>query len=195
MNVVHLRRNGSSREPMSDEAIALACASGDPAAIAELFDRHERTVSRFVYRLLPLDHEVQDIVQATFVEVLRGISRFDGRSKVSTWLLGIAANIVRHHLRARGRRRRFEHCLSLVIGAESESRLPERVQARRTLALAYDALHKLDVDKQVAFVMCEIEGVSAKDAALALGVTETAVWKRVSDARRTLKQALPREAP
>jgi len=192
-NVVPLRTVSSKRASMSDEAIALACAHGDAAAIAELFDRHERTVSRFVYRMIAADDEVQDIVQATFVQVLQGISTFDGRSMVSTWLLGIAANLVRHHLRSKVRRRRFEQCLSVIVGSRGESAVTELVHARRTLALAHLALQKLDADKQIAFVMCEIEGLTAKDAALALGVTETVIWKRVSDARKALRQSLPKE--
>ena len=94
--VVPLRRTSASRESMSDESLARDCVGGDPAAIAALFDRHGRTVSRFVFRMIHDENEVEDIVQATFVEVLRGYATFDGRSMVSTWLLGIAANVVRH---------------------------------------------------------------------------------------------------
>ncbi len=194
-NVVPLRRANAVHEPMTDEALARACADGDAEAIATLFDRHGRSVSRFVYRMVSSDDEVEDIVQATFVEVIRGHSTFDGRSLVSTWLLGIAANIVRHHVRAKIRRRRFESCLALVLGDRRESSISERVDARRTLALAEKVLDQLDVDKQLAFVMCELEGLTAKDAARALGVSEAAVWKRVSDARKALRQVLPREAP
>ena len=193
--VVPLRRTSASRESMSDESLARDCIGGDPAAIAALFDRHGRTVSRFVFRMIHDENEVEDIVQATFVEVLRGYATFDGRSMVSTWLLGIAANVVRHQVRSKVRRRRFERCFSLFAEASHTSSVPERVEARRNLALTHAALTRLDIDKQLAFAMCEIEGLSAKDAALALGVTETVIWKRVSDARKALRQALPKEAP
>jgi len=142
------------------------------------------------------DDEVEDIVQATFVVVLRGRSTFDARSLVSTWLLGIACNIVRHHVRSKMRRRRFETCLSLLMShKQEESNVAERAHARRTLALAHSALSRLDIDKQLAFVMCELEGLSARQAAQSLGVTEAIVWKRVSDARKALREALPRETP
>jgi len=190
--VVPLRR---PREPMSDEALAGACASGDPAAIAALFHRHGRTVSRFVYQMVRRDDDVEDIVQATFVEVLRGHASFDGRSLVSTWLLGIAANVVRHYVRSKIRRRRFETCLALVAGERRESALSERVHARRTLVLADKVLSQLDIDKQLAFALCELEGLSARDAAAALGATEAAIWKRVSEVRKALRQALSEEAP
>ena len=190
--VVPLRR---PREPMSDEALAGACASGDPAAIAALFHRHGRTVSRFVYQMVHSDDDVEDIVQATFVEVLRGHASFDGRSLVSTWLLGIAANVVRHYVRSKIRRRRFETCLALYAAERRESALSERVHARRTLVLADKVLSQLDIDKQLAFALCELEGLSARDAAAALGATEAAIWKRVSEVRKALRQALSEEAP
>lgn len=190
-NVVRLRR---PCEAMSDEALALACTSGDPSAIAALFDRHGRTVSRFVCRMVRDDDEVEDIVQATFLEVLRGQASFDRRSLVSTWLLGIAANVVRHHLRSKIRRRRFETCLELIAGNRRESTPSECADARKTLVLANRVLNRLDVDKQLAFVMCEVEGLSAREAAVALGVTEAAVWKRVSETRKALRRALSEEA-
>ena len=175
----------------SDDAIACACAQGDSSAIAELFDRYERTLARFVCRHVPSEADVEDIVQATFVNVVRGISRFDGRSLVSTWLLGIAANVIKHHLRSKVRRQRFERCLSLIAGEGREARVAERIEAKRTLLIAHRALQKLDSDKQRAFVLCEIEGLSAREVAQTLGATETTVWKRVSDTRKLLKRAIP----
>src|SRR5664280_335030 len=108
--VSQLPESTPNAKPLSDDAIACACAQGDSTAIAELFDRYERTLARYVCRHVPSEADVEDIVQATFVNVVRGISRFDGRSLVSTWLLGIATNVIKHHLRSKVRRQRFERC-------------------------------------------------------------------------------------
>lgn len=190
-DVIRMPESTPKVEPLSDDAIASACAQGDSSAIAELFDRYERALARFVCRQVPSEADVEDIVQATFVNVVRGISRFDGRSLVSTWLLGIAANVIKHHLRSKARRQRFERCLSLVVGEGREARVAERIEAKRSLMMAHRALQKLDSDKQRAFVLCEIEGLSAREVAQTLGATETTVWKRVSDTRKILKRAMP----
>jgi len=174
-------------------AVASAYAIGDTPAIAELFDRHAATVTRFVCRHVQSRADVEDIVQATFVKVVRGISSFDGRSMVSTWLLGIAANVIKHHQRSRARRQRFESLLALGQGEGRETRVTERIEARRSLAAANDALQRLDLEKRQAFVMCELEGLSAREAAMTLGATETTVWKRVSDTRKILRRAMPTE--
>lgn len=170
-----------------------AVTFGDSTAVAALFDCHERTVTRFVCRRVPSEMDAEDIVQATFMHVLKGYSRFDGRSTVSTWLLGIAANVIKHHRRSRLRRQRFERHLACQLDGP-ETRIAERVEAKQSLALAYDALQKLDDEKRQAFVMCELQGLSAREAARTLGATETTVWKRVSDTRKILRRALPGES-
>ena len=177
-------------DSQSEAAIATARGVGE---IAELFDRHAATVTRFVSRHVASEADVEDIVQATFVKVLRGISNFDGRSMVSTWLLGIAANIIKHHRRSKARRQRFERFLALAQGPGREARVTERIEARRSLGAINDALQRLDIEKRHAFVLCEFEGLSAREAAATLGASETTVWKRVSDTRKILRRAIPTE--
>jgi RNA polymerase sigma-70 factor, ECF subfamily len=178
---------------MSDFCPTFAISQGstaDTREFADLLSHHERTVARFVYRQVSCLTDVEDIVQATFVRAIRGYSRFDGRSAVSTWLLGIAANVIRHYVRSKIRRQRLERHLQFALAEEPDTRLPERIEAKRSLAVANDALKRLDVDKRRAFVLCEIEGLSAREAARALGATETTVWKRVSDTRKILRRAV-----
>ncbi len=191
--LTHGQQLSYSYDSEADAALASACAVRDAPAIAELFDRHAATVTRFVCRHVQSRADVEDIVQATFVQVVRGISSFDGRSMASTWLLGIAANIIKHHRRSKARRQRFESFLALAQGEVRETRVTERIEARRSLAAANDALQRLDLEKRLAFVMCEIEGLSAREAAVTLGATETTVWKRVSDTRKILRRAMPTE--
>jgi len=162
----------------------------DGRAFADWFSRHERTLTRFIYRQVPCTMDVEDILQATFVRAIRGYSKFDGRSAVATWLMGIAANVVRHHVRSKVRRQRLEHHLQMAFGGGRETHLTEHIQAKRSLAAANDALQKLDSDKRQAFVLCELEGLTAREAARTLGATETTVWKRVSDTRKILRRVL-----
>lgn len=170
------------------------CSTADSRAFAELFDHHEQTLFRFVCRHVPCTTDAEDIVQATFVRAIRGYSRFDGRSTILTWLLGIAANVVRHHVRSKARRYRLERHLELALQNVSGARLAETIEAKHSLAAANDALRKLDAEKRRAFVLCEIEGLSAREAAETLGATETTVWKRVSDTRKILRRAMLEQA-
>ena len=104
--LVPLRRISGDITEMSDEALLAACGTGDAPALGALFDRFHQAVYRFASRLAVTDDLARDdLVQATFLEVQRAAPSFRGTSSVKTWILGIAANIARHTLRAERRRR------------------------------------------------------------------------------------------
>ena len=79
-------------EALSDEALVANCAD-DNGALEELFRRHGDRVHRVLARLSHVErHDLEDLVQATFVVVKRSTARFDARSAVATWIVGIALN-------------------------------------------------------------------------------------------------------
>jgi RNA polymerase sigma-70 factor (ECF subfamily) len=176
--------------PWSDEAVAHACVSGDPGAVAELFDRFHARVTRFLSRAVGDSADVEDLLQATFLEVARGKSRFDARSSVSTWLLGIATNIARHHRRSTARRRTLLAAVASTRGDDATSSHGSAVMARAALRRVQQVLDALPLEQRLAFVLCEVEGLDAAEAAALLCCNTTAVWKRVSEARKAVRAAL-----
>ncbi|MEO0322678.1 MAG: RNA polymerase sigma factor [Myxococcota bacterium] len=189
MSQVLPMRTRSTRSPklaaLSDEGLARACAAGDPAAIGALFDRFQPRVTRYLRRLVHED-AVEDAVQAVFIEVARGKAVYDGRASVNTWLFAIATNVARHERRSFARRRRLGAALrSLPPRGSTE---PQRLDARDLLEHANLALRALSAPLREAFVLCELEGLSAAEAAQALETSEAAIWKRVSKARKAIRQ-------
>jgi RNA polymerase sigma factor (sigma-70 family) len=185
-----IRRLGSnaSDPPLSDEALARACAGGDAAAIAALFDRFGRPIARYLRRLLGAETDVDDLLQATFVEIARGSAVYDSeRGNVLVWLFSIATNLARHHRRSVARRHRLLAAVAHA-GPSHGIAVGEQVQARRDLEAAGQALAALADEQREAFVLCELEGLSARAAAQVLGANESLVWKRVSDARRRIRE-------
>ena len=65
-----------------------------PAAQRELFLRTRAAVHRTLFRILGSNHEVEDLLQETYLMVFRSIHRFEGRSSPSTWCCGIAVHVV-----------------------------------------------------------------------------------------------------
>jgi len=193
--VVRIRKAADRDAAWSDEAVAHACVSGDPAAVAELFDRFHGRVTRYLTRAIGDGPDVDDVLQATFLEIARGNSRFDGRSAVCTWLLGIATNAARHHVRSASRRRGLLEAVTHATTGSSAPGTAETVDARLALRRAQQVLDALSSDQRMAFVLCELEGMRAEEAARMLGTTESAVWKRVSDARKAMRHALGEGAP
>ena len=194
--VVKIRDASERSETWSDEAVAVACSTGDGAAVAELFDRYQEPVARFLSRMIGPSEDVEDLTQATFLEIARGAARFEGRSAVRTWIFGIAANVARHHLRSLARRGRLSRAIAFFSSDQATTTRGTSVVAetRQTLRRISQAMEKLPVEQREAFVMCELEGLSAREAAQALGASEAVVWKRVSRARKALRKVASEEA-
>ena len=179
-----------AREVSSDAALLERGARGDAAALGDLFDRHQRGIYNFLGRLLGADSsELDDAVQQTFLEACRSASRFRGQATVTTWLFGIAANVARHHVRSKLRRRSLASALEQAhVGTP---RPPDVEAERRQLVdRMTDAIAALPYDLRVAFVLCDLEEVRGADAARALGVPEGTLWRRLHEARKTLQRQM-----
>lgn len=181
-----LKSSYKAFEALDDEALALACGEGDLDALGELFERYCQPLSRFVHRLVSKRADVEDLVQTTFVDVAAGRATYDPtRGKVITWLMAIATNKVRNHRRAGFRQQHFFHMLESILFSSHASGGEEPSDR---LSRAKSALQRLSPVLREAFVVCELEGLSAKEAALVLGASERAIWKRVSNARKQLRK-------
>lgn len=184
--VISIRYDHDVSERLSDEAVALACASADPAAVTELFRRYHEAVTRYLSRLIRDPVDVEDLLQATFLEIARGKAQYSARSKVQTWLFGVATNVARIYWRSAKQRKRLERELTLVQEHSITESALSALESHATLERAKSVLELLPVGQREAFVLCEIEGLTAREAAETLKVSEAAVWKRVSLARQTI---------
>lgn len=165
---------------------------GEPAAVAEVYDRHQATVHAFARRLIGDAAAAQDLVHETFVSLPSAIRRFEGGSSLRTFLLSIAVNHARHHLRAASRRRqameRFAHETDAPPPSGPEQHAM-RVDLARELSRALDLL---PLDQRVAFVLCEVEERTSKEAAHIVGAPEATVRTRLFHAKKKLRDELER---
>lgn len=187
--IVQLRAEARVEE-LTDEGLVAACATGDRAARALLFERHVDSVHRFIARMRGSDADsVDDLVQATFVAAFDAAERYRG-AQVKSWLYGIAANLVRGYARREIRRK---HALSVVAEiTETQGVLHETDVA--LVARLPGAIAELPHDLRAALVLIDLEGERGIDAAAALGVPEGTLWRRVFNARKALRVALGGEA-
>jgi RNA polymerase sigma-70 factor (ECF subfamily) len=175
---------------LSDEALLAACATGDAVALADLFSRHADALYGFLSRLRGADaSDLDDLLQWTFLEAMGSIRKFRGRASVRTWLFGIAANVVRHHVRSEARRRVFLDNMSWVPEPRTETPAEaiERRQLRRRLTVA---LAQLSDDLRIPFVMCDVEGLPGTEVARVLDLREGTLWRRLHEARTRLRRSL-----
>jgi RNA polymerase sigma-70 factor (ECF subfamily) len=185
-NILPFRR--VEQRKVSDEALVRACASGDGQALEELFHRHVAQVHRVLARLGHIDREdLEDVVQTTFIEVYRAAKRFNGRSAVSTWILGIAMNVARHHVRGEARRRSAMSAVARLTPAARDRGADEWASHRQSLARLQVGFDALSFEYQTVFLLCDIEGLKGTEVARALKVPEGTVWRRLHEARQRLR--------
>jgi RNA polymerase sigma-70 factor (ECF subfamily) len=173
----------------AEDDLVARLRAGQMTALGEAYDAHQLHVRAFAQRMLGDLGAAEDLVQETFLALPGAIGRFRGDATLRTFLLAIAVNHARHHIRAAARRRataaRFgQEPISTQSGPAEEV---ARAQLATTLLQALDAL---PVDQRVAIVLCEIEERTSVEAAKILGVPEATVRTRVFHARRKLAAAL-----
>jgi RNA polymerase sigma-70 factor (ECF subfamily) len=166
---------------------------GDVAAVGELYDAHHATVRAFARRLVGEVAAAEDLVHDVFCALPSAIRNFRGDSSLRTFLIAVAVNHARHHVRSAVRRRvALEKLQREPVGHEED---PERDTFRRELAeLLTRALDTLPIEQRVAFVLCEVEERTSREASAIVGVPEATLRTRLFHAKRKLRQALGTEA-
>ncbi len=194
--IIPLRRLDERRAAMaeiSDDALLAACGIGDSAALGALFDRHHLAVYRLVSRLLRSDpSDIDDLVQTTFLEVWRSARRYSGHGSVKSFLFGISANTVRHHVRSAQRRRNAIADWQPPMTHDAPDDVLARTRQVNLLAIALD---ELPHDLRVAYVLCDLEELPGVEAARVLGIRAGTLWRRLHDARRALRVAIEEGSP
>ncbi len=174
----------------SDEELVAAVAAGHLEALGQLFDRFEPMIRRYVQRLGVSAADVDDLVQATFLEVLRAAPRFDVSLSAKSWLFGMATIMVRRHRRSFAR-----HAARIFAWAHHghETEQPsshDELDRSAEKRLFREALEKLSPKKREVFTLVVLEGLPGEDVARALGVPVNTVWTRLHHARRELRELL-----
>lgn len=161
---------------------------GDGQAFGHLFDRHRARVYRHACRLTDTRHDAEDVVASAFLELWRrrdAVRLVDGSAL--PWLLVTTTNLSRNVARGTRRYRGLLERLPRALDAPDTAEL-----ALGTHALGADARLRLglrslkQVDAQL-FALVALEGYSVGDAAIALGLSESAARTRLHRARARLR--------
>jgi RNA polymerase sigma-70 factor (ECF subfamily) len=175
--------------------------AGDPAAYRQLVELNSANVYSVALKLLGDEQEAEDVLQETFMSAFESISRFEGRSKLSTWLYRIAYNASLMRLRKRGQMTTFS--LDRPVSTEDMVEEPVSRQLVDWSAVPDDQLltaeARQEMDRAIAelpeslrstFVLRDIQGLSGAETAEILGITVQAVKNRLHRARLRLRDRL-----
>ncbi len=153
-----------------------------------LIEQHQRRLYRFVIKYIDHPDDAADITQQAFAEAARTIASFRGDSKLSTWLFGIAMNMVRNYLsRAPHRVHKFETDEVLTTIASCEPDPSDCLVQKELLCLAEKAFSDLPEEMSEVLGLVAVDEISYQDAADILDIPLGTVRSRVSRARAVLR--------
>ncbi|MHB0924554.1 MAG: sigma-70 family RNA polymerase sigma factor [Bellilinea sp.] len=187
-----------TEESLNNQTISLAALkAGDRAEFARLVDATSNHIYHLALKILRDTQDAEDVLQESYIKALRALPEFEGRSSLSTWLYRIAVNEALMLLRKRK--------VTLVPVEEDPDEddpvagmvltdwgsLPENEllssESRERLESAIDTLPDT---LRVVFMLRDMEGLSIRETADSLGLTETAVKTRLLRARLRLRNEL-----
>jgi RNA polymerase sigma-70 factor (ECF subfamily) len=176
----------TEREVADDIVQGLMAA--DPAILSLVYRRHHTAV-RALARRLGMGDEAEDVVHDVFIALPTAISRFRGDSTLLAFLRGLTVNVAHHHRRSAARRSRLRDAVTRADrDTDGEQGGPLSPYEVRLLEQALCAVSKLPWDQRVAFVLCELEQLSASEAAAVVGAPEATVRTRLFHARKKLRE-------
>lgn len=180
-----------------EKTLLQALQRGEPHACDEMIQRYSGKIYNVALRLTGHPNEAEEVLQETFINACRGVSTFEGRASLQTWLYRIATNNGLMRLR-----RKKPPTLSLdvsVTGKNDESPRelsdwywdPESLVLSEELRQAMDdAVAQLPETLHSVFVLRDVEGFSTKETAEILNISVSSAKVRLHRARLFLREQL-----
>ena len=183
--------------PRDEGPLISAAQRGDQQALDQLLRMHQGRIHAVCRRLAGNDADALDATQEALIAIVKGLPRFDGRAKFSTWAYRVARNACLDELRRRGRRPEpglpeFEAAKHTPVGGSSPRDPAETVSAR------------LDVDRgladipeefRTAVILRDVAGLDYAEIAEILDIAPGTVRSRIARGRGRLADAISGNQP
>jgi RNA polymerase sigma-70 factor (ECF subfamily) len=180
--------------PATDERAWIERAKrGDQAAFEAIFQRYERQIYSFTYRMMGDADDAYDLTQECFVKAYKALGRTSDDLNLSAWLHRIASNGCLDVLRRRQRLRwlpwedhKHDH---LLLSAPLDD--PERSAiSRETRVAVQRVLDRMSHRHRLALILREYEGLSCQEIGEVMGLSRSAVKSMLFRAREEFRRVL-----
>lgn len=175
---------------MVEEQCVAQARGGDVSAFEELVRMYEAPVYRLALRMCGgRAEDAQEVAQEAFLAAWRGLPRFRGQCRFSSWLYKLTANAAVDHLR---REKRRPAAVPLEnAGEPADPHTPQEELERRELHRAVQqALDRLTPEHREVLLLRQMQGLSYQEIGAALSLEEGTVKSRISRAKRQLRTIL-----
>jgi RNA polymerase sigma-70 factor, ECF subfamily len=191
---IHPELQISSEE---ESALVTLAREGDRRAFGSLVEPWRGPLFGYIYRMVSLRQDAEDLLQDVLVRVLEGICEYRGEARFKSWLFGIATHVCLDHLRKKKRWR----VKAQLIGEKEADEDPKKVEGLRKLmrqpefcyeirehiAFCFSCISRtLPPEEQAALMLKEVLGFTAQEAAGILAVSEPVFRHRLAAARATM---------
>lgn len=174
----------SSSEAASDE-------QDDSELLRALVVKHSDRLQRFIMKHIGNATEAEELAQQAFVEAAASYKAFRGESQLSSWLYGIALNLVRNYLsRAPERRHEFVSDSALDIQISPELSPEDAASQNQTIALLQESISELPDNMREILLLVGFDELSYEEAATLLTVPVGTIRSRLSRARIALREKM-----
>lgn len=172
--------------------------AGKPNAYQELVRDYQSRVFNTCLGFVYNSQDAEDLTQEVFVEVYKSIKKFQGKSKLSTWIYRISVTKSLELIRMRGRKKRSGQMFSLtdlnekgfdLKGCQGDHPGVQMENKDRSQALL-QALSKLPENQRVAFTLNKVDGSSYQEVAKIMGTSLGSVESLIFRARKNLQKQL-----
>ena len=189
---------------IADVELVARAQAGELDAFEALANRYEQRVYSLALRMLRHQQDAEDVTQQTFLSALENLGGFRGDASFATWLLRIATHAALKVIR----KRKGLDTISLEEATEETNgydtiprpeyiadwcQSPEQLVPKNEIQRLLDeALANLDEKHRLVFLLRDVEGLSVKETAETLGLSEANTKVRLLRARLQLRELLTR---
>ncbi|MCC6622948.1 MAG: RNA polymerase sigma factor [Deltaproteobacteria bacterium] len=168
-------------------------AAGDDAAFGDLYDALAPRLVGYLRRLVKSPSQVEDMVQATLLQMHRARGTFTRGAPVVPWAFAIARRLVIDEFRRHKREPPLPSSDEVLATLASGEASPlASLEAGQLAAVVEETLQAMSEAHRVAFRMLKVEGLSVAECAEVLGTSEATIKMRAHRAYEALRQAIDR---
>lgn len=174
----------------TDEELMRSYLDGDSEAFRELFQRYAPILLRLMRRGMSRTQDAQDLVQKTFLQLHRARKDFRPDSQLRPWLMTIALNLKREHLRQIKRKTRNDQSARQQAETEERAFYLDDVERSEAKQQVHDAIARLPQAQREVIELHWFEGHSFPEVAEIVGASLSAVKVRAHRGYKRLKEIL-----
>jgi RNA polymerase sigma-70 factor (ECF subfamily) len=194
---------GRARTPAGDDELLEGLRAGDEEAFVALVGRHNHALFFVARSFVPSDAIAEEVVQDTWMAVVRGVSKFEGRSSIKTWLVSIAINRARSTSAREGRGLPLSSSEAAVDPNRFDTNghwitppehfvedTEDRVIAGSLSESIHSSLENLPGSQRQVVTLRDIEGLDSKEVCQLLEISEVNQRVLLHRGRSRLRQDL-----